>query len=69
MNGVSIVEWFSGENGKHIMLGFMFGAPMGYSFAVRTSLNEARNIIKEKNEEIKELRTKLDAYISQLIQS
>lgn len=64
---MEMIELFSGEYGKHIMIGFMVGAPAGYAFATRTALKVAKETISQKQDEVLKLQEQVKGYVEKLI--
>ena len=57
----------SGECLKPIVIVCLGVAPMVYGFAIKTQVKAAKEVIKEKKEEIKRLQALVDNYTQQLI--
>ena len=57
----------SGECLKPVVIVCIGIAPMVYGFAIKTQVKAAKEVIKEKKEEIKRLQGLVDNYTQQLI--
>ena len=57
----------NGECLKYVVMAGILLVPLVYSHTVKTQVKAAKDIIKEKNEEIKRLNTLVTNYTQQLI--